>query len=124
MAKQKSALKNGKLYSPNIQKPIVGFNIEYNVDVSAFQGNLLEGDKNATENYYMCNGGVVTDWIGPSTWSQKIKGSVELGIDANGKPKAQGHHPSWFDANNLPRDKDKVDDTKKPIEYGPNKTSK
>lgn len=116
LLKQNEAAANGESYTPNLQKRIEGFQIESTVDISAFQGHLLEADENSKENYYMRNDdGSLFNF--PGAWSQKISGSKEIGLDKNGNPKAKEHHPSFFDANDLPKDKDNVDVTNT-MEYG------
>jgi RHS repeat-associated protein len=67
-------------------------NIEFTVDLDAFQGAAVGIDPNAESNYYMKT---ENSWAGG-----KIRGSTELGKNAMG-----GHHPSWAPTNLLPKGK-------------------
>jgi len=109
----KLAAEKGEVYIPQYQKRIEGFEIEYVVDVSPWQGSQLSADPNAETTYLMRNS------EGANTYftDQKVEGSVEIGLDREGNPKAKGHHPSFFSPLDLPKDTDTVDDYNI-IEYG------
>ena len=90
----------------NFKEYLTGFEMEFTVDLDAFQGrSKLWGDPNVTQNYFMRN---QNEGIVPGagfTQSYIEGGEKEIGVDSNGKPKSQGHHASFFPASDLPSSK-------------------
>jgi hypothetical protein len=73
-------------------------NIEYTVDLDAFQGSEIGTDANSKANYYMVNDGAESNFIG-----SPVEGSTQIGTDKKGKTTMHGHHPSWADPAALPK---------------------
>jgi len=91
--------KMDKNYKPNYLKPLQGFEIEFNVDIGAFQGNALPADKNSKTNQFMRS----KDDIVAGYNDAKIPNATEIGINSNGDPKAKGHHASAYPTSDLPQ---------------------
>lgn len=93
-AKEMEKAKLDPNYEPNIQQELTGFEIEFNVDLAAFQGEGIPADKNAKSNYFMrSKNDKVAGYEGA-----KVKGAIEIG-----KGKGTGHHASHYPANSLPQ---------------------
>lgn len=97
-------------YSMNLKKELQGFEIEFNVDLGAFQGSQIPADKNAKSNYFMRS---KDDWVAGYE-DAKVPNAIELGVDQNGNTKSKGHHASFFPASDLPSSQ-KNSSTKKDI---------
>jgi len=92
--------KDGSYKDPSAVKQRLNVNIEFTVDLDAFQGSELSADPNSKANYYMVNDGVESKVIGSA-----VSGSKQIGVDAKGKTTMKGHHPSWADPKALPQGK-------------------
>ncbi|MCH8556151.1 MAG: hypothetical protein LAT76_13410, partial [Schleiferiaceae bacterium] len=80
---------DGSFSDPSLVKKRLNVNIEFSLDLDAFQAAAVGTDNNAQSNYYMKK---KNSWAGGY-----IPGSIQLGIDA-----MKGHHPSWAPTNLLP----------------------
>jgi RHS repeat-associated protein len=89
---------NDPNYKMNTQKPLVGFEVEFDVDLAAFQGSDIPPDPNAKSNYFMRS---KKDQVAGFEGS-KVKNSKEIGLDDKGTQKSTGHHASHFPASDLP----------------------
>jgi RHS repeat-associated protein len=103
--KLNSALK--KLGSNTRLSTIQDFEIEFVVDLAAFQGDQLTDDRNATDSYYMRSN---EDWIAGYDGSKVGKNdpktkAKEIGLDAKGNPRSKGHHASYFPKDAIPKGK-------------------
>lgn len=88
-------------YKPNYKKEITGFNIEFTVDLAAFQGDQIWYDPKANDTYYMRS---KEDWVAGYEGSRILGTKAkEIGLDSKGEPKSKGHHASFFPANDLPK---------------------
>jgi len=89
--------KDGSYADPSLVKQRLNVNIEYTLDLDAFQGSEIGIDPNSKANYYMVNDGSGSNFIG-----SPVKGSTQIGTDKNGKTTMHGHHPSWADPKAMP----------------------
>lgn len=89
---------DGSYKDPSQVQQRLNVNIEFNVDLDAFQGQSLPADKNASANYYMVNDGTESWFIG-----NDVPGATQIGTDADGNTTMHGHHPSWADPKAIPQ---------------------